>query len=74
MLDRYRRAVSAVESRASSEGAFGSTIAGELTAIAEQEIECPRAVLRSIGYDREHFDAAVEASDALSPVERFSSS
>lgn len=74
LLDRYRREVAAVEYRASSVAAFGPTIAQELTALVEREIDCSRAVLTVLGHDTARFDAAVNVGGARSAVERFASS
>lgn len=74
LLDRYRREVAAVESRASTVAAFGPSIADELNALTEREIDCTREVLRSLGRDAERFRSAVDVDGAISAVARFSSS
>jgi hypothetical protein len=70
ILDRYRREASALESR----GTGSDATAAELAVIADREIACTRAVLRSIGHDTQRFDAAAGAGDAPGPVERFTAS
>jgi hypothetical protein len=70
ILDRYRREASALESR----GTGSDATAAELAVIADREIACTRAVLRSIGHDTQRFDAAAGVGGAPGPVERFTAS